>query len=304
VTGRSDVRGDGDGWVRCAQGHRHWGLFGAAGLLVHRPRGDGAGEVLLQHRAEWSHHGGTWGLLGGARMSTESAVAAALREAGEEGGLPPSEVRVDGRYDDDHGGWSYATVLATETGVVEAAPTGGESIDVSWWPVAAVEGLPLHPGFARTWPLLRAATVPLAVVVDAAGVVRSGPEGWRRNREGAVGRLVAACAALVDRGLSDAELPAALSRAGLGHWWPQLTVVAQGPPTDANGAHPGAGRLRVVPAAASAGDAVLAAAAALGDRPVLVVTSDQALRDRSEAVGAAVAGPDWLLSLLPPNHRG
>ena len=46
-------RGDGDGWTRCALGHKHWGIFGAAGLLLRH--GD---LVLLQHRALWSHHGG------------------------------------------------------------------------------------------------------------------------------------------------------------------------------------------------------------------------------------------------------
>ena len=76
-------RGDGDGWTRCALGHRHWGVFGAAGLLLWH--GDGA--VLLQHRAEWSHHGGTWGILGGARNSGETAEQAAAREAAEEAGL-------------------------------------------------------------------------------------------------------------------------------------------------------------------------------------------------------------------------
>src|SRR3712207_9520205 len=52
-----------DGWVTCALGHRHWGRVGAAGLLVHRAGADGP-ELLLQHRAVWSHHGGTWGTPG------------------------------------------------------------------------------------------------------------------------------------------------------------------------------------------------------------------------------------------------
>ena len=59
-------RGDGDGWTRCAQGHRHWGIYGAAGLLLRHDD-----RILLQHRALWSHHGGTWGVLGGARNSDE-----------------------------------------------------------------------------------------------------------------------------------------------------------------------------------------------------------------------------------------
>jgi 8-oxo-dGTP pyrophosphatase MutT (NUDIX family) len=158
-----DSRGDGDGWVRCEAGHRHWGLFGAAGLLLSRP-GDDTVEVLLQHRAEWSHHGGTWGLPGGARHRGETATAAALREASEEGGLDPADVRVHGRYDDGHGGWSYVTVLGTAAVGTSARPTGGESIDVAWVPVAGVGELPLHPGFGMSWPRLRSELAPVTLV--------------------------------------------------------------------------------------------------------------------------------------------
>jgi 8-oxo-dGTP diphosphatase len=51
--------GDGNGWVVCAAGHRHWGRFGAAGLLI----SDGF-NVLLQHRAAWTHEGDTWAVPG------------------------------------------------------------------------------------------------------------------------------------------------------------------------------------------------------------------------------------------------
>ena len=61
---------------------------GAAGLLLRAPRPDGTPAVLLQHRAPWSHQGGTWGLPGGARDSHETAEQAAVREAHEEAGLP------------------------------------------------------------------------------------------------------------------------------------------------------------------------------------------------------------------------
>jgi 8-oxo-dGTP diphosphatase len=60
-------RGDGDGWTECALGHRHWGLHGAAGLLLWH-----GGSVLLQHRAEWSHHGGTWGMVSGVLDRTQN----------------------------------------------------------------------------------------------------------------------------------------------------------------------------------------------------------------------------------------
>ncbi len=101
---------DGDGWAFCAQGHRHWGVHGAAGLLLWH-----GGAVLLQHRALWSHHGGTWGLLGGARRRAETAEQAAAREAAEEAGLPPGSYTVTGTYVDDHGGWSYTTVAGRAT---------------------------------------------------------------------------------------------------------------------------------------------------------------------------------------------
>ena len=46
------VDGDGNGWARCGLGHRHWGVHGAARLMLVRPvPGPGEDEVLLQHRA-------------------------------------------------------------------------------------------------------------------------------------------------------------------------------------------------------------------------------------------------------------
>lgn len=142
------MRGDGDGWVFCDAGHRHWGRFGAAGLLLHH-----GGRVLLAHRAEWSHHGGTWGIPGGARNSDESARAAALRETAEETGLDTALVAVDGESTDDHGGWSYVTVHATLTTAepLPLTPADAESTELRWTPVGEVTALALHPGFAAFW---------------------------------------------------------------------------------------------------------------------------------------------------------
>jgi 8-oxo-dGTP pyrophosphatase MutT (NUDIX family) len=291
-----DHRGDGDGWTRCEQGHRHWGLYGAAGLLLQRPAG-GSVEVLLQHRAEWSHHGGTWGLLGGARESSETAVQAALREAAEEGGVETGSVSVHGRFEDRHGGWAYTTVLGTAPAGATARPTGGESIDVGWFSPADVTRLPLHPGFSASWPALRQALRPLTVVVDAANVVGSRPDGWWRDRVGATRRLLGELAPLAADGLPDEALPDELARAGLRHWWPRVVVVVEGA---ARGAVPevaGAGP-RVVAARGSGDDAVVDAAAdavaGVPGAPVLVVTADRELRRRVAAVGAAVTGPSWL----------
>ncbi|MEW1987888.1 hypothetical protein [Brevibacterium casei] len=48
-------RRSGDGWTLGSDGERHWGLNGAAGLMLVDPeRG-----VLMQHRALWSVAGGT-----------------------------------------------------------------------------------------------------------------------------------------------------------------------------------------------------------------------------------------------------
>lgn len=298
MIGRPDSRGDGDGWLECAQGHRHWGLFGAAGLLLRRPA-DGGDEILLQHRATWSHHGGTWGLLGGARHSDETAVTAALREAGEEGGLAAEGLRVHGRYDDEHGGWSYATVLASGPAGTAASPTGGESIDVAWVPVAAVEDKDLHPGFAATWPSLRAALAAPTVVVDAANVMGSRPDGWWKDRLGAARRLVGSVAELAAGGLPGADLPSD-AHAALTRLWPAYVVVVEGAARPAADGTADRAEVTVVAAEGSGDDAVVAeviAAAATG--PVVVVTADRELRARVEAVGAVAVGPRWLLERLP-----
>jgi 8-oxo-dGTP diphosphatase len=67
---------DGDGWIQCDCAGKHWGLFGAAGLILIRDQ-----SILMQHRAPWVHNGDTWGIPGGARDSHETPLEAALREA-------------------------------------------------------------------------------------------------------------------------------------------------------------------------------------------------------------------------------
>lgn len=308
---RGDWRGDGDGWVECALGHRHWGLHGAAGLLLWRRQRaavDGAGEaadqVLLQHRAEWSHHGGTWGIPGGARDSSESAVAAALREAGEEAGIDRKQVRVAALAVDEHGGWSYTTVLAEAAGPLDARPTGGESIDVRWEVVADVERRALHPGFASGWPELRAGYRPLRLVVDAANIVGSRPDGWWRDRVGAARRLHADLARLLAGGIPPGDLPADVAGCGLDLLFPQTVLVVEGAARAAADDVPAAGApfapvaLQVVAAAGSGDDEIVRQARPGGAGHVLVVTADRALRERVRAVGAAVAGPGWLLAML------
>ena len=150
------MRGDGNGWVRCGQGHRHWGRHGAAGLLVRYVDETDTSHVLLQHRAAWSHHGDTWGIPGGARDSHETFEEAALREAAEECALDPALIVVRHSWHDDHEGWIYVTVQAEVATMHELRPIGFESADIRWVAEAEVERLPLHPGFAASWPHLRA----------------------------------------------------------------------------------------------------------------------------------------------------
>jgi 8-oxo-dGTP pyrophosphatase MutT (NUDIX family) len=144
------MTGSGDAWVYGPDGRKFWGRFGAAGLLVH----DAARGILLQHRALWSHHGGTWGLPGGARHDQESAVEAALREAAEEAGVPPEAVAVRFETVLDLGFWSYTTVVAEATAPFDPVISDPESLDLQWVPTDQVEALPLHPGFAEAWPAL------------------------------------------------------------------------------------------------------------------------------------------------------
>jgi 8-oxo-dGTP pyrophosphatase MutT (NUDIX family) len=152
---------DGNGWVHCRCGRRHWGLHGAAGLLVVRcvAQGDARPvvQVLLQLRAGWTHQGGTWGLPGGARDSHEDVVVAALREAHEEVGLDEGAVQVVGSsVGTDHGDWSYTYVIARARPTVAVHVRNDESDEIRWVGVDDVGALPLHPALAPAWAGLRA----------------------------------------------------------------------------------------------------------------------------------------------------
>ena len=147
----SGPRDPGDAWAVGPDGTRMWGRFGSAGLLV-VDRGRG---VLLQHRAEWSHFGGTWGIPGGARHQGEGAVDAALRESREEAGVPADAVEPLFTQVLDLGFWTYTTAVAWTTRPFEPRIADAESLELAWVPVDGVDRLPLHPKFAEAWPQLR-----------------------------------------------------------------------------------------------------------------------------------------------------
>jgi 8-oxo-dGTP diphosphatase len=283
---------DGNGWTRCGRGHRHWGRHGAAGLLVAAPDETGLPLVLLQQRSWWGSHGGAWGPPGGARDSHESELNAALREAEEECALDPASVTVHGVLRDDHGGWAYRTVLANAPMPLRAFPVSEETKEVAWVRVDDVASLRLHPGFAEQWTALQEVLMPLTVVVDAANVVGSRPDGWWRDRPGAASRLMDRLGELAERGIT--ELPESVPLPPIERWFPKFIVVLEGA---ANAApDPADSSLQIVRARGSGDDEIARIAAELpGHR--LVVTADRELRARCEAAGAAVAGPGWLLGL-------
>lgn len=146
------MRGDGAGWVECSCGARHWGLFGAAGLLLLVPSAPEP-AVLLQLRSAWSHHGGTWGLPGGALDSHEDHIAAALRETHEETGVTADDVTIHEVIHADHGPWGYATVIAS-TRVRLEVQLSEESTALEWVPWSQIEERQLHPSFRAALPTL------------------------------------------------------------------------------------------------------------------------------------------------------
>ncbi len=294
------VERDGNGWVQCALGHPHWGRHGAAGLLLHTVDDGGVVRVLLQHRAAWSHHGGTWGLPGGARDSHEDVVAAALREAEEEAGIDAAAVRIRHVHVDDHGGWSYTTVLADTRQPLVVTPER-ENVALAWVALDDVDGRSLHPGFAATWPVLRAE--PLTVLVDTANVVGSRPDGWWRDRAGATTLLLQGLTALRGATVSGPDRRVVVRA---------VVAVLEGE-ASAAAAPPWIEVVRTPRHVGASGDDALveACAEALSTGEVVVaVTADRGLRSRLDQVAAAspgtlhVVGPRWVLGRIGRDAAG
>jgi hypothetical protein len=117
--------------------------------------------------------------------------------------------------------------------------------------------------------------MPPALVVDAANVVGSVPDGWWRDRAGANLRLRDALAEVALHGLPRAGLPGPV----------EVYLVVEGQARGLASTE----AVRVVSAPGSGDDAIVDLCALL-DAPV-VVTADQELIRRVEAEGARVLGP-------------
>lgn len=114
------------------------------------------------------------------------------------------------------------------------------------------------------------------LVVDAANVVGSVPDGWWRDRAGATARLRDRLAPLAAAGLPGLSPPL------------DVVLVVEGRAR----AVPSIEGVRVVSAPGSGDDAIVALVGnEPGDRTRVVVTADRELRDRVRRLGASVLGP-------------
>jgi hypothetical protein len=117
---------------------------------------------------------------------------------------------------------------------------------------------------------------PTLVVVDAANVVGSVPDGWWRDRAGAAQRLRDSLVTVARDGLTGAPPPV------------ELVLVVEGAARGVVSLP----EVRVVPATGSGDDAIVALVRERpDDQDCLVVTSDRGLRERVTRLGARVTGP-------------
>ena len=121
------------------------------------------------------------------------------------------------------------------------------------------------------------------LLIDAANVVGSVPDGWWRDRPGAARRLVDRVRRATDEG----------------RLTPPVVVVLEG--AARRGVEPAESGGVTVLHAPGSGDDLLAAVALEtleGAGAVRLVTADRGLRSRVEQEGAELVGPRWLLEQL------
>ena len=154
--------GDGDGRVQCSQGHIHWGLNGAAGILIKNTDHQGTNRYLLTLRSPAVMEGSCWGIPGGAIDSHETPQEGALREASEEISGVPKIDSMSTIHKNDHGGWAYHTILGKSEHLFEPKvnpEAQWETDDVKWFTAPEIDKLHesgrLHSGFAQTWSKIK-----------------------------------------------------------------------------------------------------------------------------------------------------
>jgi 8-oxo-dGTP diphosphatase len=144
-------RRSGDGFVTVADGGVRWGRYGAAGVLFRHVDGGGVTWLFLARRSAFCHRGGTWGVPGGALDDGEGPLEGALREFTEEIGTPPAAFTVADVHKDDHGGWSYWTIVVdVEEPFASPTSLNWETDEVRWVRVTELAALPLFDAFEVT----------------------------------------------------------------------------------------------------------------------------------------------------------
>lgn len=69
--------------------------------------------------------------------------------------MPADQVTVLFESVVDLGFWSYTTVVVRVDELFAPVVADLESLELRWVTLDAVDALPLHPGFAASWPALR-----------------------------------------------------------------------------------------------------------------------------------------------------
>jgi predicted RNA-binding protein with PIN domain len=128
------------------------------------------------------------------------------------------------------------------------------------------------------------------IVVDAANVVGSRPDGWWKDRAGAARRLV----------------DEIIDAVGAGRLEPPVVVVLEGDARDGVAEGEAIEGVGVVHAPGEGDETIEAVASESAvDTEVVVVTADRRLSSVTGAAGALVRGPRWLREKIePPTPKG